>query len=314
MAQQQGFTKEDTQRFLKNERNWGRWGDDDQVGAINLITAEKRLQAASLVTSGRSYSLSRPFPVEPSPINPRPALHFMTRNDRERGAGGCGDFYGIAYHGTGTTHIDALCHVWDENGIYNGRDPDEVITINGATFGGIHNWSDGIVTRGVLLDVPAFRGEPYVTQDRPVHGWELEEICASKGITVTPGDALVVYSGREAFSRDQGRPWGSGTWSTADQIGPDRPGLHASCLQFIRETDCALLVWDMMDMFPNGVDLTWSVHGAIFAFGIALVDNALLEPFVERCREDNRTEFMFVAAPLVVEGGTGSPLNPIALL
>lgn len=315
MTAQREFTKADTERMLHERRNWGRWGADDELGAVNLVTPEKRREAASLVRAGRSYSLSRTFPTEPSAINPRPAVHYMTRTDRnEGGAGGCGDYYGISYHGTGSTHIDALCHIWDEQGVYNGRDPNEVITFGGATFGGIQNWRDGIVTRGVLLDVPAFRGEPYVTQDRPVHGWELAELCESTGVTVTPGDALVVYSGREEWSRANGRPWGSGERSTPDQIGPDRPGLHASCLEFIRDTDCAVLCWDMMDMFPNGVDLTWSVHGAIFAFGIALVDNALLEPVASACRAEGRSDFMFVAAPLPVEGGTGSPLNPIAVL
>jgi kynurenine formamidase len=315
VTEQREFTKSDTQHWLHERRNWGRWGKDDEVGAINLITPEKRLQAASLVRSGQSYSLSRKFPTEPGPTNPRPAMHYMERHDRSaEGAGGCGDFYGTAYHGTNSTHIDALCHIWDEEGIYNDRRPDDVVGFDGATFGGIQNWYNGIVTRGVLLDVPAFRDTEYVTQDRPVHGWELQALCEAKGITVEPGDALVIYSGREAFSRGEGRPWGSGSRSTDNQIGPDRPGLHASCLQFIRETDAALLVWDMMDTFPNGVGVTWSVHGAIFAFGIALVDNCLLEPFAEACREQDRTDFMFIAAPLRVEGGTGSPLNPIAML
>jgi kynurenine formamidase len=316
MTVEHTFGTAETQKYLAGEgRNWGRWGADDEVGAVNLVTDRKRLEAGSLVRLGRSISMSRPFAKEPGPINPKPAVHFMTRSDRgDTGAGGCGDFYGIAYHGMNSTHIDALCHIWDENGLYNGRNPDDVITFSGATFGGIQNWKDGIVTRGVLLDVPGFRGEPYVTQDRPVHGWELDEICESRGIEVGPGDAVVIYSGREAFSRDKGYPWGAGTSSTPDQIGPDRPGLHASCLEFLRRRDCSVLVWDMMDVFPNGVGLTWSVHGAIFAFGIALVDNALLEPLAELCRAEGRTDFMFVAAPLPVEGGTGSPLNPLAVL
>ncbi len=309
------FTKEDTQRYLRDRRNWGRWGDDDEMGALNLITPKKRIEAASLVRSGRSVSMSLPFPKEPSPINPKPALHYMDRGVRGTG-GSAVDFYGIAYHGMNSTHIDSLCHVWDENGLYNGRKADDVITFKGATFGQIDNWRDGIVTRGVLLDVPRFRGTSYVAQDEPVHGWELEQICQSRGIEVTAGDALVVYSGREAWSRAEGRPWGSGV-STAPEgevHGPDRPGLHASCLEFIRETDAAVLVWDMMDWFPNGVGLPWTVHGSIFAFGIALIDNALLEPLAGICAQENRCDFMFVTSPLRVQGGTGSPANPLAIL
>ena len=100
--------------------------------------------------------------------------------------------------------------------------------------------------------------------------------------------------------------WGS------DPTG--RAGLHASCLKFLRESDCCLLVWDMMDFMPNTYDIPWSVHAAIFAFGIGLLDNALLQPLAEVCAEENRYEFMLTVNPLVVVGGTGSPVNPIALL
>lgn len=312
---EQRYSREDAERVLKERSNWGRWGADDELGALNLITPEKRRAAAQLVRLGRPVSLSRPYPKEPSAVNPRPALHFMDSIPRGRG-GGAVDFYGISYHGMASTHIDALCHVWDVDGIYNNRNPDEVISYKGATFGHIDNWRDGIVTRGVLLDVPKFRGVPCVEQDKPVHGFELEALCREHDIRVLPGDALVIYSGREEWSRRAGREWGDGV-STAppgEDFGPDRPGLHASCLEFIRDMDCAVLVWDMMDLYPNGVGLPWAVHGAIFAFAIALVDNALLEPLAFACREASRTDFMFVAAPLRVPGGTGSPLNPLAVL
>ena len=248
-------------------------------------------------------------------MNPRPALHFMRRADRGD-SGSAADFYGVLYHGTASTHLDALCHLWGPDGIYGGRSPDEVIGIERATFGDVDQYRDGIITRGVLLDVPAYRGEEFVTQDRPVQGDELAAICEQGGFSVEPGDAIVVYSGREAWGRHAGRPWGSGetTSPPAERIGPDRPGLHASCLQFIRDTDCAVLVWDMMDAFPNGVGVRWSVHAAIYAFGLALVDNALLEPLAQECRASGRHDFMLVVSPLRVVGGTGSPANPLAVL
>ena len=89
--------------------------------------------------------------------------------------------------------------------------------------------------------------------------------------------------------------------------------MHASCLPFLHENDIAILVWDMMDFTPNGYELPWSVHGAIFAYGMALLDNALLQPLAEVCAAEGRYEFMLMIAPLFVEGGTGSPANPIAL-
>ena len=309
------FAREDTLRLLQDRRNWGRWGPDDEYGALNLVTAAKRTQAAALVKSGRTVSLSRPFPKDSHVGNPRPALHYMDSEAKE-GGGWSNDFVGVAIHGTSSTHVDALCHIWDDNGIYNGRRPADVITYKGATFGDIGKWADGIVTRGVLIDVPRFRGVDSVSQDAPVHGWELENVCRAQGLEVTPGDALVVCSGREEWSRRSGYAWGTvgPPAPTTDEGGPVRPGLHASCLEFIRDHDAAVLVWDMMDMLPNQVGLPWSMHGAIFAFGTALVDNALLEPLAIACAEEGRYEFMFVVAPLRIAGGTGSPANPLAIL
>ena len=298
-------TKEQVLAYLQEDRNWGRWGQDDQMGAVNMVTPEKRAAAARLVKSGRAISLSREFPKNPAPNNPTPAIHYMKRNIRENGGGSATDYYGISYHGTATTHLDALCHVWDANGMWNGRDPEEAITFDGAKWGSIDHWKDGIITRGVLLDVPKHRGEPFVTQDNPIHGWELEDIAKEEGITMAPGDALVVYGGREKWNEV------NPDWGTAG--APARPGLHASCLKVIRESDCCVLVWDMMDHSPNGYDLPWSVHGAIFAYGIGLLDNALLQPLAEVCAQEDRYEFMLTINPLRVVGGTGSPVNPIAL-
>jgi len=295
-------TRAEVEAYLRDRRNWGRWGADDQIGAVNLITPAKRVQAASLVRSGRSVSLSREFPKNPAPNNPTPAQHFMRLIERGTG-GGALDYYGISYHGQASTHLDSLCHVWDENGMWNGRSPSREIGFDGARFGAITNWSSGIITRGVLLDVPRFRGEPFVTQEQPIHGWELAEVAQSEGVRLEPGDAVIVYGGREAWDRV------NPTWGSAQS----RPGLHASCLPFIRDSDVSLLVWDMMDLAPSGYDLAWSVHGVIFAYGVGLVDNALLEPLANACAAEGRYEFMLLVLPLVVVGGTGSPLNPVAL-
>jgi len=254
--------------------------------------------------------LSRPFPKEPKHGNPHPAQHWMKTVPRGDDAGFSADFYGIFYHGIASTHLDALCHTWDDHGMWNGRDPAKEITFDGATFGGVQHWRDGLITRGVLLDVPKHRGEPYVTLEKPVHGWELHDIARAEGLTLEPGDAVVVYSGREAL---QAHHPGKYYQPSLDIFSPERPGLHASCLPFLHENDIAILVWDMMDFTPNGYELPWSVHGAIFAYGIALLDNALLQPLAEVCAAEGRYAFMLMIAPLFVEGGTGSPANPIAL-
>jgi kynurenine formamidase len=293
-------TRDDVIAYIRERSNWGRWGKDDERGAINLITPEKRRQAASLVRSGRSVSLSRDMPTVPGPHNPQPAQNFF-----RVGEIGVVDYIGLIYHGHVTTHVDALCHVWDGDGMWNGRDPKVEVTSTGARFGSIDHWRDGITTRGVLLDVPAYRGVPSVTIETPVHGWELEAIAEKQGVEVGPGDALVVYSGRE-------------NWQAAhpDWSGyrPPSPGLHASCLKYLRDHDVAVLAWDMMDAAPNEYGVPWTMHAAIYAYGVALVDNALLQPLAEACAEEGRYEFMLTLAPLPIVRGTGSPVNPLALL
>lgn len=296
-------SKNEIDSYLR-DTNWGRWGERGGAGAMNLITPEKRLDAVNLVTKGRSVSLSRPLPVTPAGDNPRPAQHYMHRESRPFEGGAAMDYYGVFYHGTATTHIDALCHVWNKDGMWDGKNPDRVIKFGGASYGSVDEWKEGILTRGVLLDVPHYRGEPYVTMDNPVHGWELESIAKAQGVVIKPGDAVFVYSGREKYATDHG-----GRWGTAE----GRPGLHASCLPFVKNSDISILGWDMMDAAPNEYDIPWTVHGVIFAYGVALVDNALLEPLSNVCAEEKKYEFMLTINPLYVEGGTGSPTNPIAV-
>jgi kynurenine formamidase len=294
------MTRDEILDLIRNRNNWGRWGPDDQLGAINLVTPEKRREAAALVRSGRSVSLSRDFPTIPGRNNPMPAQHwFRTYGNAVV------DYIGLSYHGYVTTHVDALCHVWDEGGMWGGRDPKAEISSEGARFGAIHHWRQGITTRGVLLDIPRYRGEPSVTIEKPVHADELEAVAKAQGVEVRPGDALVVYSGREAWQA--AHPEWSG-------YRPPSPGLHASCLRFLRDHDVAVLVWDLMDAVPDEHRLSWGVHAAVFAFGVALVDNALVQPLAEACAEEGRYEFMLTLAPLPVVGGTGSPVNPLAIL
>jgi kynurenine formamidase len=194
--------------------------------------------------------------------------------------------------------------------MWNGRDPNEEISFNGSRWAGIDKWGDGIVTRGILLDVPGHRGTSYVGVDDPVQGEELQEIANKLGVQLSPGDAIAVYSGRDRWE-SSGRFWG------ADHTEDGRPlhaGLHASCLEFLRDNDAAVLAWDMLDATPNEWGLSFTVHGAIFSFGMALIDHCDLAPLALACAEEGRYAFMLVVAPLVVRGGTGSPVNPLALL
>jgi kynurenine formamidase len=289
--------------YLEERTNRGRWGEDDQLGTLNLVTPQKRLSAAGLVQSGRTVSLAREFPKTPGPSNPNPAQHFMRINDRGD-HGTVTDYLGTAFHGYQSTHMDALCHVFAKEGFWGGRDPKQTVTTDGSAWCDITAWREGFVTRGVLLDVPRHRGVAFVNQEEPIHAWELEAVAKAQDVQLLPGDAVLCYGGRDAW-------WASGPEWVADP--PRRPGVHGSCLAFIREHDVALWGWDLMELWPNGYGLPFTIHYSIPYFGLALLDNALLEPLAQACAEEQRYEFMLVVAPLRVAGGTGSPVNPLAI-
>jgi kynurenine formamidase len=292
---------------LRGLRRWSRWGDDDQRGALNLLTPERVRAAAALVRLGETCSLSRPWPVYPGPDNPEPANHFISPGTAP---GTQVDYLSAKPHGRAMTHLDGLCHVWNADGMWNGRDPARDAPLAGPRWAGIENWRDGIVTRGVLLDVASRRPRGFVEDSQPVTGDELSEVAAANGIESRPGDAVIIHSGREAWTAAHDLPWG------AERPGESyaRPGLSSSCLEFLHDWDPSIVVWDMMDAVPSDCGVPHPVHTIIFIQGVGLLDNALIEPLARRCAELNRTDFMFCVAPLVIPGGTGSPVNPLAIL
>jgi hypothetical protein len=176
--------------FHQTLSNWGRFGPRDQLGTLNLITPEKRAAAARLVRSGRTVSAARPLPTEPSAENPNPVAHHMIGTATE---GWGGDYFAIAPHGYATSHIDALCHIFHDGKLYNGY-PIETVTAHGALELGIHALSAGIVSRGVLLDVPRARDVPYLEAGEPIFPDDLEHAETDAGVRVTPGDILLVAS------------------------------------------------------------------------------------------------------------------------
>jgi kynurenine formamidase len=306
--------------------NWGRWGADDQRGAVNLIDDAKRLEAARLVKSGTIVSLSRDVTTGPNPTDFFFAQQFVQQHD-----GVAIDFFHTPIHTHSNTHLDALNHTWDVHGMWNGRDPESAFAGNRMTWADVSAWGDGIVTRGLLFDVPAYRGVDYVTIEEPVRGRELEAIAKAKGLEPTPGDALVVYCGRENWERDHGSYYLLDVPSMTREpssfyTGLKRPGLSVSCLEYVRKADCALLMWDMLDAYPNDVEEAQALGYQVvrpeyspwwrtaWAYGIAVVDQARLDRLAEACRRLGRWEFMVAVAPLRISGGTGSPVNPLAIL
>ena len=292
-------TQDRVDGYFKELNNWGRWGDGDQVGTVNLITAAKRAQAQALVRTGRTVSLARD-------IGPQPALmyHVTFPSNRER-ADVVLDRFDLVYHGYSITHIDALCHVAWDGQLYNGRPFGQSLSAAGSAWCPIDPLFGGITSRGVLLDVAAGRTEGYVTVGHPVTPRELDAAVARAGVRVGPGDVVVVRSGQEAFQRAH-PDW-------VPRVSP-HPGLHLSCLEWFRARDIAAIAWDMMDERPIGyAGFGMGAHLAIPFLGLALVDNTYPERLATACAEEGRHEFLFTATPIRLVGSTGAPANPLAI-
>jgi kynurenine formamidase len=299
MAERTLPTQAQAEAYFKHLNNWGRWGHDDQVGTVNLITPARQAAAQALVRTGRTVSLARD-------IVPQPALNYRVSYPmkRER-ADVVLDRFGLVYHGFTVTHIDALCHVAWDGELYNGRPFKTSLSAAGASWCPIDPLFGGITSRGVFLDVAAGRQEGYVTVGKPVTPHELDATAARAGIIVEPGDVVVVRGGQETFQRAH-PDW-------VPRVSP-HPGLHLSCIAWFREHDIAAIAWDMMDERPSGyTGFGMGTHLAIPILGLALIDNAYPERLVAACAQEGRYEFLFTAMPLRLVGSTGAPAHPIAI-
>ena len=298
------LTKADIDRWMTELSNWGRWGAADQLGAVNLITPEKRKQASKLVREGIVISLARDTNNEAAPDNEAPYTHEMMLNG-ESGQGQWSlDRIGVSFHGYQHTHLDALCHMFWQGKMYNGYSMTEV-TRKGAQKLGIQNLKSGIVTRGVLIDVPRLRNVPYLEPGAAIYPEDLDKWEKETGIKLAAGDAVFVRTGRWA------RRAALGPWTSAQKSA----GLHPSCVRWLKQRDISLLGSDVAsDVFPSGIPgVTHPIHQLILvALGVNIFDNCDLEEVGTAAAKMKRWEFMLTTAPIAVPGGTGSPLNPIA--
>jgi kynurenine formamidase len=289
--------------------NWGRWGPDDERGALNYLTPERVAAATGLVRSGRTVSLSRPLNTEREPDNPEPADHRMTMlgaKDHPDGLAFAKDYIGVDYHNDTHSHLDALCHVSYDGSLYNGR-PADSVSVSGAAVETVESLKDGLVGRGVLLDVPRTRGVSWLEPGSSVLPGDLSESEDRQGGRVEEGDILLVRTGH-ATRLDE-----LGPWDTANS----KAGLHPACAEFLSERRIAALGCDgnsdTAPSFTEGVGFPIHVL-ALTAMGVHLLDYLQLDELGSACEEAGRWEFLFVGAPLRIAGGTGSPLNPIAIL
>ena len=301
-------TPADYARWRTELRNWGRWGPNDQKGTANLITAAKVRDAAKLVQSGIVVSMAHAVPQQAAADVPENRIFKRTTNGIS--ATGTTDNYDVSYHGLSVAHTDAFCHFFFEGQMYNGYSvADSISAETGCKQGSIMGRRDGIVTRAVLYDMPQLKGVDWIEPGTPITRADLEAWEQKAGVKVGPGDIILLYIGR---------------WKRRAAMGPHAgqvAGYFADTIPFFKERDIAFAGHDFnIDWNPRpgwgpeqGI-LSNPIHQALLVWmGAGIVENLDLEQVAETARRLGRYEFLMTFAPLPVEGGTGSPLNPLAI-
>jgi kynurenine formamidase len=289
---------EEFDQLFQQVLNWGRWGADDQLGAVNLITPAKRRDALKLAKDGITVSLAHNPLTDKAEDNGSPFEHTMN-------PGNTMDTYRVSYHGYSHSHLDALCHILYKDRTYNGYARDEVNTPKGCTKLGIDNLKQGVITRGILLDMPRLKGVPYLEPGTAIYQEDVEAWEKKAGVKVSAGDVILLRTGRWARRAAVG-PWA---------VGRNAAGFHASIAPWIKARGVAIAGSDaaseVTPTLVQGVNLP--VHTLfITAMGIHILDNQDLEQLAETAAKLKRWEFLITINPMPVTGGTGSPLNTLA--
>ena len=302
--------------YVKTLSNWGRWGAEDELGTINLITPAKRAAAARLVRDGVAVTGARPIVTDITPDTTFQFMRFMVDSgegrdtappERRLARRGAGEFIGMVFHGYTVTHIDTPAHFFWEGKLYNGRSCNLITSREGATVEAVELLHDGVVSRGILLDVARTRGVPWLGPEEGVMPEDLEAAERAAGVGVEPGDILMVRTGYYARRLAEG---------PAHPMQAGSPGPHAALLPWLKERGVAVWGSDTHnDVTPTPYPAMGSPFhiGALVGLGLWLIDNMNLEDIAKACAARARWEFLLTLAPLRLRNVTGSPLNPIAL-
>jgi kynurenine formamidase len=304
--------------------NWGRWGPDDQRGTLNLVQPEHIVRAAGLIRSGRPISMALPYDEDGPQIgtyNRFNPIRLMTRDGADAIAGSSvRDFYGgVDRHFRGTDDIvimplqcgtqwDSLAHVVHENQIYNGYGAD-LVSSKGALKNDVRNAANGMVGRGVLLDIPRTLGVPWLEPGTAIGATELERAAEHAGVSVGAGDFVFIRTGAIAQVRERGS-WG-------DYSGGDAPGLGLGSVDWVAARDIAAIATDTwgMEVRPNETPDVFQPLHLVFIVHMGLWVGEIfdLEPLADDCARDGVYEFLFCGPPLPFTRAVGSPLNPMAI-
>jgi kynurenine formamidase len=292
------------QRWETEFKTWNRWGSDDNKGTSNLITPQKILNAIKLVKSGTVISLAANEPQAVAADVGASGVFHRTTNAIT--AGGTTDTYSVSYHGLTVSHIDSWCHFFVNGQMYNGIPvKDNITPESGCGKGGVMNWKDGIFTRGVLYDVAQLKGVEWVEPGTPITRADLEAWEKRSGVKAGPGDVVLLYTGR---------------WKRREKVGPwagQVAGYYADTIPWMHERLPAFIGHDFnidWNPRPGWEGMPNPIHIAVLNWmGINIVECLNLERAVEQARRTKQYEFLITFAPLPVEGGTGSPVNPLAI-
>jgi kynurenine formamidase len=276
------------------------FGPADRLGTANYLDSTARRRAVAATRSGQVVSLARPLVDGPTARgDSRPALSvelFVTDMGAITMAS---DHVELDCHGRNHTHLDALNHVglggtWYGNRPVHDPDPPSIVDLAGA----------GLIARGVLVDIPAVRGTPWVEPGRPVTAEDIDSALAGAGVTFEPGDALLVYMGRDRFEAAghtylEGRP------------GSPSPGLGEDGARWVADHRTSILCWDFLDEYPRQRGQS-NAHSLVWAIGQLLVDNCDFAA-LKAAGADTGVAGTLVLAPLALPGGTGCVVNPLVL-
>lgn len=278
-------------------------------GALEALTPARVAAAGREVRTGRTVTLAAPVQTSPGPDNPEPATHRMSAvPGRHPGSGlhFARDRFAMNVHGDADSHIDALCHVVYDGTLHGGV-PAGSVTPGGATALSIGTARDGIVGRGVLLDIPRLRGVPWLEPGESVTADDLAAAESAQHVRVAEGDLLFVRVGHRRRRAE------SGAWNTAEA----RAGLDPCAMEFLADRRVAVLGSDgNNDTAPSRTEgVAFPVHVlGVHAMGLHLLDYLQFEDLVPLCEAEGRWSFLCVIAPLRLPDATGSPVNPIAVL
>jgi kynurenine formamidase len=290
--------------------NWGRWGPGDELGTVNLIDRDSVRRGSEAVRSGEAFSLALPvspdFPQAPGSSRPN-ARHKMI---------GLGETYSddaveMALHGS--THWDALSHIFDKGRMYNDRPAAEHVGEGGAAHNAITAVAGRLLTRAVLVDVARFLGVEALAETYEVTSADLEGCLEAQGSEVAPGDALLVRTGHLGRIRREG---GWKRFTDGSGRNPLEPGLGLACLPWIHERGIAAVAADNWAVEVIGstemVDLPLHTVGIVH-MGLTLGEIFDLDPLAAACAEDGRYEVLLAAPPLPIVGAVGGPVHPLAV-